>query len=759
MSTPLAVVGAIPTGALSGLLGERAQQPTRTALAEEDGEPEHGHLARHAESGRPGMVGNGHHGEGRSPPVRGELSACAPRAWWRDRTPAGRSHSEPPGPGGIPGAPNAPSWVCLREISPGGVRETLSTLTGADMGALSPEAVENLRGKWERTLKGSLSMPLAPLRITCMWARAVHVREPDPATKAAHLLVAAGIDDKGGSHLLGAEACAKVSAQCWRQMLHSMAERGLESPPVAVSYGEPGFWVALGNVFANARQQRCVAQTTHNVLKSLPRQLQGQAKADLEAIWETDTRKNAREAIYRFCRIYQGTHPQAARCLSRDITRLLSCFTMSQEHWRSLSRHVRLTRTPVNGQRPGHFPGEGQAKVHDERATSVVLRVPAHSPAPRAGNLPLSTEEDGHDDATDRLHSLHPFPAKFPPSVPQFLLGRFSRHGATVLDPFCGSGTTLVEARLHGMNAVGVDVNGLAALLSKVKSTPLSPDHAGTVHAVTREIEAVREAWAANRPPIKIREIEGVDHWFQENVAEEVTLLSDVIDSSSEGDARDFLRVILSSILVRVSNQESDVRFAAKSKGIRDLETLDMFLKKSWEGLEIMRRVSPKIGNGTTLEVHNADARDLSFLGKERVDIVVTSPPYANTYDYYLYHKFRKRWLDIDVKFAQHNEIGSRREFSSLRQSAEKWFADLGKCLQEIHGVMKRGGLCFIVIGDSVIAKNFIDMREAISSIARRVGFDVIETESHDLAQRSKTFNPAFAKRGKKEHLITLGKP
>jgi site-specific DNA-methyltransferase (cytosine-N4-specific) len=68
-------------------------------------------------------------------------------------------------------------------------------------------------------------------------------------------------------------------------------------------------------------------------------------------------------------------------------------------------------------------------------------------------------------------HSLHPYPAKFPPQLPKTILSRFARKGQTVLDPFCGSGTTLVEARLLGYNAIGVDVNGLSSLLSKVKAT------------------------------------------------------------------------------------------------------------------------------------------------------------------------------------------------------------------------------------------------------------------------------------------------
>jgi site-specific DNA-methyltransferase (cytosine-N4-specific) len=71
------------------------------------------------------------------------------------------------------------------------------------------------------------------------------------------------------------------------------------------------------------------------------------------------------------------------------------------------------------------------------------------------------------------IHSLHPYPAKFPLQLPHPII-KVAHKRATVLDPFCGSGTTLVGARLFGCNAIGVDVNGLSSLLLKVKTTPLS---------------------------------------------------------------------------------------------------------------------------------------------------------------------------------------------------------------------------------------------------------------------------------------------
>jgi site-specific DNA-methyltransferase (cytosine-N4-specific) len=363
------------------------------------------------------------------------------------------------------------------------------------------------------------------------------------------------------------------------------------------------------------------------------------------------------------------------------------------------------------------------------------------------------------EDTSYLTHSFHPYPAKFPPQLPKQILLTFSKQGETVLDPFCGSGTTMVEARLQGINSVGVDVNGLACLLSKVKSTPLFLDQCLLIEKIMQEIANESFYWQmGDKQAVQLPNIEGLAHWFQTNVAEELTFLRKKIETISDNDVKDFFKVVLSSIIVRVSNQESDTRFAAINKNIPDSFALKIFLEKANEFYKRIKIFSEQATNKVTVKVFNADSRDLSFLKSESFDLIITSPPYANTYDYYLYHKFRKRWLDLDVAFAQYNEIGSRREFSSLKKSTEKWVEDLQKSFAEMSRVLKAGKQAFIVIGDSVIRKQLLKIDEAISGFAHSVGFKVIDIVSSDLANHSRLFNPAFVQRGKKEHLILLTK-
>jgi len=371
-----------------------------------------------------------------------------------------------------------------------------------------------------------------------------------------------------------------------------------------------------------------------------------------------------------------------------------------------------------------------------------------------------TTNFNFHGENTSYLtHSLHPYPAKFPPQLPKTILEKYAQKGQTVLDPFCGSGTTLVEARLLGINAIGVDVNGLSVLLSQVKSTPLNKQQFSEVTHFVLNIENTIPKWESiNRPEITIFRFDRQDHWFQHNVSEEITFLINAIALLSDMDVQNFLKIILSSIIVRVSNQDSDTRFAAKEKNIPNGYTFKVFCKKAREYITRLSAFSDLISDKTTLKLHNADSRNLNFLSDNSVDIIITSPPYANTYDYYLYHKFRKSWLDLDVKFAQYNEIGSRREYSSLKREKEKWNEDLTQCFAEMYRVLKPEHLAFIVIGDSVIKKELIQIEREIAVFAPKLGFEIVDIMSSDLTKHSRIFNPTFAQKGKKEHLIILKK-
>lgn len=359
----------------------------------------------------------------------------------------------------------------------------------------------------------------------------------------------------------------------------------------------------------------------------------------------------------------------------------------------------------------------------------------------------------GGNVAPPPMHSAHPYPAKFPALFARALLARHARAGDVVLDPFCGSGTTLLEAKLRGIHSVGVDINALSCLISRVKTTPLADEDVMAVRRFLRQLER-DGAIAAGRHYVVPSGV-SIGHWFQKNVSAEIAGIVSLIGRNKNNAVRDFLNVALSAIIVRVSNQESDTRYAAIQKNINDGDTTALFLRKVRENLDYAVR-SFTGAEEAHVAVHNGDSRNLSFLADDAVDCVVTSPPYANSYDYYLYHKFRCAWLGLDFRFAQNGEIGSRREYSSMKQKPGKWEADICACLLQIRRVLKPRGNAFFVIGDSVIAGQKIDADRLFSDAARQTGFEVRVVSSVPLSRHSRAFNPSFAQKGKKEHVIHL---
>ena len=141
---------------------------------------------------------------------------------------------------------------------------------------------------------------------------------------------------------------------------------------------------------------------------------------------------------------------------------------------------------------------------------------------------------------TYATHGLHSYPAKFIPHIPRWFLRKYSQTGATVLDPFCGSGTALVEANMVGMHALGVDINPLSPLLVRAKTEVVKDADkfsAGCLRAVLR---------ARDHPPDFRPEIPNFNMWFLPQAAEELTRIFGYLHTNPDGLShaqRDFLLV------------------------------------------------------------------------------------------------------------------------------------------------------------------------------------------------------------------------
>jgi site-specific DNA-methyltransferase (cytosine-N4-specific) len=339
-------------------------------------------------------------------------------------------------------------------------------------------------------------------------------------------------------------------------------------------------------------------------------------------------------------------------------------------------------------------------------------------------------------------HGIHPYPAKFIPQIPRSLIRLFHpQDDSLVLDPFCGSGTTLVEASAAGLGSIGIDVHPLATLIAKVKTTPLGTPLLGVAREV---IMAARERVLARR--VAIPPIPRLDHWFRRDVQEALAGLVVEIERLSDQDVRDALKVALSSIIVRVSNQESDTRYAAVEKGTRQADVWLAFERAAVGLASALEDFAPSLfGDGPPVRLltQNLLTVQPDVIGRA-VGLVVTSPPYPNAYEYWLYHKYRMYWLGMDPIAVRAAEIGARAHYFKKNHQTEADFErQMGRCFWLLARVMRHGAHACFVVGRSIIHGREIDNEALLERAAAPHGFRKLAAVQRKIAVNRKSFNLA----------------
>lgn len=307
-----------------------------------------------------------------------------------------------------------------------------------------------------------------------------------------------------------------------------------------------------------------------------------------------------------------------------------------------------------------------------------------------------------HDEETkEHLHTLHPYPAKFIPQIPRKAIESWSKIGDVVYDPFCGCGTTLLEASLLNRISIGTDNNDVAVLISKAKTTNYSESDINNLYAFISE---VRENLSKLSPRKElIPNNKNFFYWFSDEVLEKLSSLKGMILEKPE-KIQILLMAVFSSIIVRVSYQDSDTRYAKINRIINTGDIEKLFISKLTEVIDSLKILKTKSKRGR-VSVYKSDSRKVKFIKTSSISLIVTSPPYLNAYDYHKYHRQRIHWIDGDFEFARDLEIGSHDEFTRPLAKPDQYFIDMGECFAEWSRVLKSNGFCFIVIGDSIVSK------------------------------------------------------
>lgn len=388
-------------------------------------------------------------------------------------------------------------------------------------------------------------------------------------------------------------------------------------------------------------------------------------------------------------------------------------------------------------------------------------------------------------------HGIHAYKGKFYPQLAKGLINQLKLEaGAKILDPFCGSGTTLLEGHLNGFATFGCDLNPLAAQIARAKTSVIEVDPdllTEVVSAVLEAIETAPETLPTELDQFPVECIEEVQRWFAEPVARKLNWLLSIIRSGSHGIARDFLEVVFSSIVRDVSQQEpTDLRIRYRKVLLDDADVFGLYkeqlsiqfarIEKFWK----VRGYAPNQFFGTHV-VHGdnrlRETYDLLGLSDESVDLVLTSPPYAMALPYidtdrlsllvlFGMNGSERRPIEqnltgsrelnvttrraLEIEFLERNDLPLecrefiRRLHNLIESSADSGFRkrnmpalmhrflkDMDSVLEQLYRLCKPGAEAMIVIGDSKMTVDGEEVRipstDLIEIIASARGFTPLE--------------------------------
>jgi len=236
---------------------------------------------------------------------------------------------------------------------------------------LSESSIERLRGKWVAEFEAWRQRSLKGIEPVYLWADGVYVKAGLDRDKACLLVIVAGLRD-GRKVVLAVESGYRESAESWGRLLRDLRARGMSVPRLVVADGHLGIWAALSEVFPEVAEQRCWNHKIVNVLDTLPKKLQVEARELLCRIPYAETRQEAEQLREEFRSRYGQQQPKAMETLERDWERMVAFYGFPKEHWKHL-RTTNPVESPFAAVRLRTAAGKRYKKVAN--ATALIWRV------------------------------------------------------------------------------------------------------------------------------------------------------------------------------------------------------------------------------------------------------------------------------------------------------------------------------------------------------------------------------------------------
>lgn len=244
-------------------------------------------------------------------------------------------------------------------------------------------------------------------------------------------------------------------------------------------------------------------------------------------------------------------------------------------------------------------------------------------------------------------HGIHEYKGKFNPQIVRALLNIYSPSLKTkVLDPFCGSGTTLLECTHLGINSFGVDINPLAVFIANTKQKAVKTD----AKLFKKYLDQLESDIAISQflSPVSTQRLVYLKQWFPEQQLEELEKLRNTLTTYPTA-IRDFFLVIASNLLRDYSYQDpGDLRIRRRKTPLPEIPFWEQFKSKAIEYIKSIEGTQQVLNLNT--QNGSAICNDIKKLNTDidyQFDFAITSPPYATALPYIDTQRLSLVWLDM----------------------------------------------------------------------------------------------------------------
>lgn len=407
----------------------------------------------------------------------------------------------------------------------------------------------------------------------------------------------------------------------------------------------------------------------------------------------------------------------------------------------------------------------------------------------------------------DFTHGFHTYPARMHPEIAKQLIAKYAADPKKVVfDPFMGSGGVLVEAILHGNNAIGIDINPFSEFLSKIKTTPL--DASKLNETFDKILEKSTKNISKQKPPNNAPKDLKLSFWYPKGVPKKLMILKQhIIEMDIPENEKNFFKLCFSLTQRKASYQKRNIykmyRVKEEEREAHKPDVFEIFTKICKTNIEKMDEFSKAVKNssgkaitilGDTRNAEEIFKKYEKILDNGKAHLVVTSPPYGDHGTTVAYGQFSRhpgQWLDLpeQEELLAVDKVGlggkKKKEFSDLDSSLlnetldiieEKdikskktkeenseepkkinhydrkgdvfaFFFDLDECLRQISKVLKKGeSHCCFVVANRRVRRHEIPTDKIIVQLAKKYGFRHKETIYR------KIVNKAFASKNTPEN-------